>query len=388
MANVELEQTGLIRFLQLKSPRYYGKISELQNAIKQWLSYITQTFPHYTRHTEEHSIEMIPQLSLMLFIDNNHKKPVITNLSPTEAYILVVSAFLHDAGMVASDSEKSEILMSEAWRDWTTGQGGGAKRWKQVQAFLKGNNPEDETLRIFLYDLQTRFLLAEFIRKSHHLRTEQMIKLHEESLGRFAFGDPVLRRAISDVCVAHGLNKHELEDAERFPDKRDINGNIVNLRLMAVLIRIADLLDVSYDRACPLLLNAAAPLPANSMAHWTQYQRITHRVTAPEKIQITAECQNQNEHRYLRDWFQWLEDEIANAAVLSARWNRHTEWAPPIAILNGKDPTIKIRPAPGATYIFEDWKLELDIDTIFERLIYQINPNTSDFIRELIQNAY
>ena len=224
--------------------------------------------------------------------------------------------------------------------------------------FLKENNPADETLRIFLYDLQTCFLLAEFIRKSYHLRTEQVIKIHEVSLGRFAFGDPILRRAISDVCVAHGLKKHELEDIERFPDRRDIHGDIVNLQLMAILLRIADLLDVSYDRACPILLNAAAPLPADSMAHWTQYQRITHRVTAPDKIQITAECQNQNEHRYLRDWFQWIEAEISNAIVLAARWNRHKGWAPPTAILNGKDQTLKIRPAPGSTYIFEDWKLQ------------------------------
>lgn len=188
-----------------------------------------------------------------------------------------------------------------------------------------GNELSDDFVRNFLADLETRFLLAEFIRRGHHLRARTVIEQHQPTLGRFAFDDLVLQRTIADVCVAHGLRTHELEDQERFPDRRDIRGNAVNVRLLAILLRLGDLLDMSVDRACPLLLNAACPLPADSLAHWTQYQRITHRLTAPDRIEITAECENQGEHRVL-DWCQWIVDEVRASRTLLARSKRHHEY--------------------------------------------------------------
>lgn len=64
---------------------------------------------------------------------------------------------------------------------------------------------------------------------------------HQAVLGRFAFDDLVLQRTIADVCVAHGLRTHELEDQERFPDRRDIRSDAVNVRLIAILLRLGDL---------------------------------------------------------------------------------------------------------------------------------------------------
>jgi len=383
--DTRLQTTALMIFLEERSSVYYGKVDEIEQAVRGWLSYIPHSFPHYTRHTIEHSIEIIEQLSSLLFNGKDPDQPVV-ELSPTEAFILVASAYLHDAGMVASDREKSEILLSDEWQKWIASEGGAA-RWQQIHQFRQGDQPADESLRHFLADIQTRFLLAEFIRRSHHCRTSEILTLHQNSLGRFAFDDPHLLQAINEVCVAHGLKKHELEDRARFPNRRDIRGDQVNLCFLAILLRIADLLDISHDRSCALLLNAASPIPADSRAHWTQYQRITHRLTAPDRIEVTAACENQEEHRYLRDWFQWLEDEVKNATVLSTHWQRHREWRPPLATLQGPDPTIEIQKAPGATYIFGDWKLELDHEAILERLVYDVHERHEAFIRELIQNA-
>lgn len=383
----ELQETALLKFLHKKSTAYYGKVEELHPAVADWLAYIPHTFPHYTRHTIQHSIEIIKQISDLLFEDKDPDKLVINSFSSTEAYILIAAAYLHDSGMVCSDKEKSEILMSDGWREWTNGEGGGARRWQEIQAFINGDKPVDNDLRHFLADIQIRFLLAEYVRKTHHWRSAQVINLHQGKLARFAFDDPLLLKAITNVCISHGMRRHELEDGERFPDRSSIRGDYVNQALLAVLLRIGDLLDMSHDRACPLLLNAASPLPADSLAHWTQYHCLTHRLTAPDKIEITASCQNHEEHRYLRDWCQWLVDEVDNAAVLASHWKRHHEWRAPIANMIGDHPTIKIQAAPEATYIPGDWKLELDNDAIFERLIYDVYDNPVIFLRELMQNA-
>ena len=210
---------------------------------------------------------------------------------------------------------------------------------------------------------------------------------NQHQLGLFALNNNVLLRTIADVCVSHGLEQRELEDRERYPDRRDIENDEVNVRFAAILLRLGDLLEMSHDRACPLLLSAACPLPSESYAHWTQYQRIVHSLTAPDRIELKAECENQEEHRFLRDWCQWLASEVKNASILMSRSTRHSNWQLPATTIGGPDSTIHIVPSPNATYIPSDWKFELDADAIFKRLIDDVYADPLSFVRELIQNA-
>ena len=383
--SVDLKGTALFEYLKRKDGVYAGKVVELREAVEKWLEYIPETFPHYTRHTVGHSDEIVSQLSKLLFRDEGGRRPVV-RLSAAEAYILAACAYLHDAGMVVSDTAKAEILSSDAWKEWTTAGGGGEARWRKVVELRQKAKPSDADLH-FAADLQTRFLIAEFIRRTHHLRVADVITQHQARLGRFAFDDPMLQRTIANVCVAHGLRLDELEDRERYPDTRDIRGDPVNVRLMAILVRLGDLLDMSSDRACPLLLSAACPLPADSLAHWAQYERITHRMTSSNRIEVRGECQTQEEHRTLRDWCQWLVDEVEEARKLMATAERHADWKPPRAALDGLQPTMVVRPAPGATYVPLDWRFELDTEAVLERLIHDVHDRPETFIRELIQNA-
>jgi hypothetical protein len=287
-------------YLAETSKRFHGKILELHESIEDWLSYVPQTFPHYTRHTVKHSVAIVSQMSKLLFRQDDPTQPVL-QLTSSECFIAIAAAYLHDAGMVVSDKEKGELLCSPEWQAWIANGKPGAKRYRDIEAFRSGSEPPDVALRNFLADIQIRFLIAEFVRRGHHYRVRDLISQHQTELGRFAFDDPILARTISDVCVAHGLRQFELEDRENYPEEREIQSECVNVRFLALLLRIGDLLDVSFDRACPLLLNAACPLPPESFAHWTQYQRFSHRFTGPEKIELTAECMNQGEHWYLQD---------------------------------------------------------------------------------------
>jgi molecular chaperone HtpG len=383
---VSLQQAALTAYLKARDKLYFGKVLELREAVKNWLSYIPHTFPHYTRHTVEHSDNIVLQVSKLLFEDDDPEQPVV-RLSAAEAYILIAASYLHDAGMVVPDREKIEILASDAWKNWTSGEGGGARRWKEVQALRQSREPFDDTLRNFLADIQTRFLIAEFVRLTHHRRATDIITHHQATLGRFAFDDPMLLRTISDVCVAHGLRQHELEDRERYPERRDIRGQLVNVRFIATLLRLGDLLDMSHDRACPLLLNAASPLPAESLAHWTQYQRITHRLTSPDTIEVVADCHSQEEHRFLQDWCQWMADEVQEAGTFMARAARHNDWPAPRVSLHGGNATIKIRPDASATYVPSKWTFELDHEAVLQRLISDVYSQPTAFVRELLQNA-
>jgi len=382
---ISFEQIPLVAYLRGKDPVFYGKILELRDVVRGWLSYIPQTFPHYTRHTIEHSEEIILQASKLLF-ETERPETCVVPLSGVEAYIIIAAAYLHDAGMVASEAEKERILDSEEWQEWTR-SGGGAPRSQAIAALRSGDQPADAALRHFLADVQTRFLIAEFIRRRHHLRAMDVISEHHAALAAFDFGDPILRRLVGNVCVAHGLKPHELEDKERYPDRCDIRGEVANVRFAALVLRLGDLLDISHDRACPLLLNAACPLPADSLAHWSQYQAITHRLTAPDQIAIHAECENQEQHRVLSDWCQWLTREVAEARSIMARCQRHGQWRPPACTMEEPGATIVIRPTDEATYVPLDWTFDFDQDEVVRRLVYDVYESPYTFIRELVQNA-
>ena len=382
----ELKRMALMRFLAANHDEYFGKVLELRTAISAWLAYIPATFPHYTSHTIDHSEEIVSQLSFLLFKGDDANDPVAA-LSPAEAYILCAAAFLHDSGMVVSDAEKKEILGSGTWREWISASRSREERWAAVAALRTATHPPDNTVRHFLADVQTRYLVSEFVRGAHHLRSIRFLAQHETELGRFAFGDPAMMRAITNVCLAHGLARTELEDSERFPDWVQIARHNVNVRFMALLLRLGDLLDMRSDRACPLLLNAACPLPADSLAHWSKYQRISNRLTAPDRVTLLAECMTHEEHRYLQDWCQWLVEEARDASVVMDRVSRHRGWTPPAIVMEGPAATITIRPAAEASYTPSRWVFELDPDMVFKRLVHDVYTAPLSFVRELVQNA-
>ncbi len=380
-----VEDSPLMQFLAKNDFQYFAKAVELRKEIAGWLAYIPQTFPHYTRHTVEHSEEIIFQLSKILFKDETTDEPTV-NLSSVEAYVLIAAAYLHDAGMVASDDEKAKILATQDWKDWVT-EGGGAKRYAEIHHLERGGAIQsDPAIRSFLANVQLRFLIAEFIRQRHHLRVGELITQHQATLGRFAFDDPLLARTIEDVCVAHGLHRRELEDRERFPDQRDIRHEKVNVRFLALLFRLGDLLDITHERSCPLLLNAASPIPGDSIPHWNQYKHIDHRLTTPDRIEITAKCESQDEHRVLLDWCKWIEEESEYATVLMSHAARHAGWTAPLAKI-GEAGTIRIRPSEKASYVFSKWQLQLDQEQVFQLLMRDVYSSPLAFIQELVQNG-
>lgn len=180
---VDVFKSALPRYIANHNPEYAGKIHEVRDIAEQWLSYIPQTFPHFTRHTVAHSDALVRQLSNLLFRDAEPEKPLLPTLSAVEAYILVIASYLHDAGMVASDLEKSKILSSPEWSSWIQ-TGPGAKRWAAIEEFRQGPQPNDQTLRNFLADTQVRYVISDFIRRSHHLRVQDLITQSREQFAR------------------------------------------------------------------------------------------------------------------------------------------------------------------------------------------------------------
>ncbi|MFB1481378.1 ATP-binding protein [Corallococcus sp. RDP092CA] len=385
------EECAIIKFLS-RDNDYHTRIVRIREEMGKWLQHTTALFPHYPDHTRAHSEQIIIQLSKLLF---RNKKPVLPKFSRAEAYILVCAALLHDSGMVATHAQIEEIVQSKDWTSFTSDSGKGAAQWLAIQELKASNKPA--ALKDYLVGTQLRILIADFVRRQHHQRAPLTLELHPSIKELVDFNDRRYFEAISMIAVGHGLDRSEIGDTKRYKEVADLGGEEVNIQFMARLLRIGDLLDMRSARASHYACAAAAPLPADSQPHWKQYSTITHERVSPERIEYECECQDQDTHAILRDWFGWLSEEVREAGIAMQHTERHKEWVPPKCTVNNEWPspatahnaphTITIKPSSTATYTFHRWKLELDQEQILDRLIYDIYDQPETFIRELIQNS-
>lgn len=384
---IRFDDCALVKFLKKGGGEYSGKLKELIDEVKSLLNATGHTFPHYTSHTAEHSEGIVVRLSQILF-KGAAKACAAKELNALEAYILIVAAFLHDIGMVVAEEEKLRLLGSKEWTDWIAADEARRGQLAKIPAAVLSGAGAPDFKAQYEDHRRLRFLIAEYFRERHHLRSARMTLTLHKDLGRFAYGDEILARTISDVCLGHGLRRTDLDDETRFPTLRTVRETPVNVRFLAILLRIGDLLDVSAKRACSHLRHLASPLPDSSVAHWTQYERIEHQAFSPAAIEIRASCETAEEHRLLRDWCQWIVDEVTNAPNLLAGGERHNDWRPPRASIDGAKPTIVIRPSETAKYKPYDWRFTFDEEAVLDRLIHDAYNDPAVFVRELAQNAF
>ncbi len=390
----ELESTPIFKWLKRQDVSLAERVGAVRDELMKWLPQIVLFFSHYSSHGVDHSDRIVAQLSKLLFISRGK---LAVPFSPGEIYCLLCAAYLHDIGMVASPGEMADILDSAAWKEFVADGNSGHEAFQQYEGLRAAAGPATKEQAHFFADIALRQLLAEYVRTHHHERGKSTLEMHPFLRQLVDHGDSVAFETISALGVGHGLASAELTDASRFPEERDVLGDKVNVRFLARLLRIGDLLDMDSRRADPMTAKAVAPLPPGAIPHWKQYSTKKHENISSKEIAYTFECDEQETHRVLRDWFGWLESEVHEAGLEQLHATRHSGWKVPRCIVSSQAtpndgnktarPTIIIRPASGANYTFHDWKFELDHEQILERLIYDVNAGPLIFVRELVQNA-
>lgn len=389
-----LEATRLFKHLKKQDPRLAERVRMVRDAQAQWLPLIVASFPHYPNHGVEHSERIIDRLSRLLF---ERTKPVVA-FSTAEVYCLLCAAYLHDMGMVVPPRDVDYLFASQDWSAFVTEGGAGHDAYLQYATLRKEVDSRTDGAGVadFRASQVLRYLIADFVRISHHERGKASLELHPFLRQLVTDNDSVAFETIADIGVGHGLPEKDLEDDERFPDERDVFGEKVNVRFLTRLLRIGDLLDLDSKRADPMTALGVSSLPPSAVPHWKQYSTKRDENISPREIKLTFECDDHDVHRVLRDWLGWLEQEVCSAGASQRHAKRHSDWREPRCSVESQStrtarssskPTILIRPSSRARYSFHDWKLELDHERVLDRLIYDVYESPATFLRELLQNA-
>jgi hypothetical protein len=311
----------LVKHLKYKSSKH----SALSLLASQWdfdeklipkaLQNISGLFPHYSRHDESHSKQILINIERLLGKN-------IKLLSATDTWLILEAAYWHDIGMVVPHADLQKAVNEPGFSDYIDSICSQPNHDLHAFAFMF-KNKSDSGL-IFEHGCpiemlgKLRELLAEWFRKKHPERAEQIVRSPMSSIGlsspRTELIPARLISLLGRVCQMHGsafknlLAPHGLPFRESGLGKDDCHP-----RFVACLLRMGDLLDLDDNRFCPVMQGIAgehrSPL---SKAHEDKHAGIRHLRIDPERIELSAECETIDGYLEAFKWFDWLQQEVSD----------------------------------------------------------------------------
>ena len=379
--------------------RHFEEVSGQQENLKllhsQWqfdkklipkaLQTIGGLFPHYSRHDQSHSDQILVNIERLLGDDR------ITLLSATDSWLLLEAAYWHDIGMVVPQKALQEAFQDPAFESYrqqvANSAGHELQKFAQhfctevTKAFLGADTPLDamEKFRVFM---------AEWFRRKHHTRSESAINNPWQELGlsspRTELIPKRLFRLLGQVCGLHGRSFEDVLSQLPFKEVGMANDDC-HPRFVACLLRLGDLLDIDDNRFCPVMQCIAGEgRPALSKAHEDKHTSIRHFRLDPERIEITAVCDSVD--GYVEQW-RWLDGLRTEVQKQMSHWQdiapqRSLGLLPTIGELMVDIAGRKLITKPGARTEFQ-----LNAERALKLLQGENLYKRTDTIRELLQNA-
>lgn len=356
----KLEETMLWRSYQGKTSsneKRSGWVKEVYEAAAKYLMDVRQTFQNYTLHDETHILNVLDAMGGLL-------GDKIEELSVGEVELLILSACLHDLGMVYIKEEKQR---------WYQDETSCRKFLREYSPELLGRPAQEWTEDIRMWYLRTLhpFRLAEVLQN----------EVWKELFARRPL-DVVPSRCILAVCQAHGENPAELSHNR---DLEYLAANEADPLFCALLLRLADLLDFDDTRA-PRILYSYVARNEKSRVEWDKHQASAgfHYPSSPStrELPYKARCMNPGVEHAVRDFLDWVDEELGNCIRLQKRCRMHwqQEFPFPRAVLRDE--------IESEGYMSGDFCLTMDQTQVLNLLTGEnLYDHRDVFLRELLQNA-
>ena len=294
---------------------------------------IMRFFPNFTLHDEIH-IKNVCNWMTALLGDR------LEELTEYDAAMLLISACCHDIGMSVSVEQEKK---------------------------LKEKHISDEKQR-------------GYIRIHHHERVGEHITLEiwnnnldkEKHLQR----NGITRKNLLALCKSHG---------EKLDDLKVPGGLKYDLRLCAILLRLADILDFDSSRAPQSLFeHMGLDEPKNieqeiSQIEWIKNQSGHLEINNNELIYIATYSDPNIEHK-VNDYLKWIKRELDDCReYISKHSGKWSNLRFPYQIISNTDQI---------GYESGDFQLTMDQERILDLLTGEnLYSDTCVFVRELLQNS-
>lgn len=350
----KVSETHLYEWLLARESEFLGQIDKAIKYAENTLPLINRVFEDYTVHGIKHSINVMEHMFLLI--------TDINLLSELEVTLLIYSALFHDIGMVSNETEIKEIKSDKSVL--------GERKYSKV---FEKYGEEDISLQ-------------ECIRPVHGKRSKEHIENHMDEKLFLLPDSSVLsfRDELGMICMSHN---EDFEWIEKVLANQSKKGHFeLNSQYIAVLLRIADYLDIDEQRAPLYLYKYLQPKEFGDL-EWKQhfvienFDKVTmNGKTGLKEIVFHGTSKEPSVHRKLLKYFDAINGELKNAVSLS----EHFVDAKYLLSLK----TNVINKIQTKDFSFSDFRLSLDYNAVTNLLMGEhIYGDKKYGLRELIQNA-
>lgn len=351
--------------------------------IPEALETIPLIFPHFSKHNKSHSETILNNVVNVL------SKKVIQELSATDLWLLLESAYCHDLGMVITVDMIKEAIDGGAFLDYFRKIEGDSfhemHKYSSCFEIKEGKIVlKEKEFSLNMYD-SVRFLLSDYFR-SRHAENSCKAVMHSDSVLSLDLPKAIvparLINMMGEVCRAHTLDFNQVMLLPQV--ENGIATDVAHPRFIACLLRLGDILDIDNNRFSDIFLKTINEMPELSRLHRDKHLSINHLRIDNKYIEINARCSNPRVAKVTKDWFDWIKEEVNNQTL---RWNTIVP-----DNLSCYLPTINALKIDVDGYNNLEGinmpKFTIDVDKAMELLqgknFYQ---DPFDSIRELLQNA-
>lgn len=216
----------------------------------------------YTLHNQEHAVDLIQNsLKIIRAID-------YIDISKNDYYVLFIACYLHDISMVTfpdlDSIQSGDFESNKIYSDFV----------KNIREELKKSNLAKRPVKKLLkeYYLKVDSFYEKLVRDNHARNSAAEIRNRHE----LNFIDSALREIVAEVSEAHGYNVNDI-----YKIKSTANSKLWSQKFTKIILRLADLLDMSNYRVSPLVLNHNL----DNMGETSRFHWLSHLVTTGYEIE-------------------------------------------------------------------------------------------------------
>lgn len=351
---VNVHETKLYMWLKNRNSSFLPQVDKMIFLAERMLPLIKNVFANYTDHGIMHSIHVMEYMYALI--------EDINELSELEVVLLIESALLHDIGMVANETEINDIKNEK--NVWT----------------------ERKYSKVYEEYLNEDIALQECIRPFHGKRSKRYIDENIDITDTMLPGSTSItfREELGLICMAHNEDFEWLEN--NIGEKYEKGSYVLNGQYIAVLLRIADYLDIDDQRAPQCVYNYLNP-GEYSAGEWKKhfaienYEKVKrNEQTGLKEIVFRGQSSDPEVYRKLLKYFDNVNDELYQAVQWSKRVIEKKYYIRINPLINNEVCT--------KGFTMSNLKLSVDFTSIMKLLMGEnIYGNRKYGLRELIQNS-
>lgn len=338
------------------------------------LSRIHDNFPEYTLHDTTHSVKIVELMDKII------PDKTLKSLNGLELSILILSAYLHDIGMIKSREETDRILKS---KDFIEFYDDNIDISKSIEEAIKIS---DNRTAVELEDA----LITEFIRKKHGERTYKYITDIYRNNPLLNYYGVNFAEDLALICESHTLDTFDLAKKEgdklieAFRRDKVIYKEEINIQYLAICLRLADIMDFDRERTPKILFKYISPKSKISLNEWMKHISITGWRINKNEIRYEAECIHPVYQNVLYKFIDQIDAELERCNIL-VKDNKEE-----ITRKYKLDLPVKVNRdyIRSKGFYYGPFKFSLDYDRIIALLMgEQLYGDKNIAIRELLQNS-